>query len=87
ILAKAANAKMRIEEWDKCERFIFTLPKDLETLRIQWRILSKDRQTWRELVSLYKIIADERGLTVDREAMVNAIFSPKGKGGGKGSTN
>jgi hypothetical protein len=78
---------MRIEEWDKCERFIFTLPKDLETLRIQWRILSKDRQTWRELVSLYKIIADERGLTVDREAMVNAIFSPKGKGGGKGSTN
>lgn len=85
ILAEASNANMRIEEWDKCERFIFTLPKDLETLRIQWRILAKDRQTWRELVALYKIIADKRGLTVDREAMVNAIFHPnKGKGGGNG---
>ena len=85
LMAEASAAQLIIEPLDKCERFIFTLPQDLETLRIQWRVMPAISRNWRELVALYKIIADERGLTAKRDTMIAAIFKqPGAKAKGKG---
>jgi len=68
LSAEAIISGVRIDDWEKSERFLMSLGDDLESLKIQWAVLPEQRQVWTELVRIYKSLADRRGLEHERES-------------------
>ena len=75
LISESIAAGTRIEDWEKCEKFLLSLSHDLDPLKFQFELLPSDRRSWRELVQIYKSLADRHGLEADRQATVNAILS------------
>jgi len=67
LSAEAVSSDVRIDGWEKSERFVISLGDDLESLKIPSAALPEPRKVWTELVRLYKSLADRRGLEHERE--------------------
>ena len=75
LISEAFSAGVNLEDWDKCERFLLSLDDDLEALRLQFRLMPSAERTWRNLVTIYKSLADTRRMRQQRDATVAAIFT------------
>ena len=73
LISEAMATEVRLEEWDKCERFLLSLDDDLE-IRLQFRLMPSTERTWRNLVTTYKSLADTWRMKQERDATVAAIF-------------
>ena len=74
LISEAIAAGDKFEDWDKCERFFISLNDDLETLRLQFRLMPSGERPWRNLVTTYKSIAETRRIKHNRDTTVAAIF-------------
>lgn len=79
LISEAQAAGITFADWDKCQKFLLTLPDDLELLRLQYKLLPEANQSWRYLVTTYKSLADSRRMKQEQDATVNAIFAKAGK--------
>ena len=76
LLSEAKAAGLVIDDWEKCEKFILTFNKDIDLIRLQFRVMPPTERTWKTLVTEYKSFVDTQRMEQqrDRDATVAAIF-------------
>jgi hypothetical protein len=60
LLLRARTASLKIDEAERVERFLATLPKALAMLRLQFRLADPNRKTWLEVSKQYNLEAADR---------------------------
>ena len=88
LLLRAATAKLTITHSDRVQRFLATLPRSLQGLRQQFRLLDEEKRTWREVTKQYNLeVADIRRLEDRKMTEGKALFTKKGTGFGNQRTD
>ena len=60
LLLRASIAQLKIDEDERIERFMATLPRSLSTLRLQFRLAHDSKKTWLEVNKQYNSEAADR---------------------------
>lgn len=83
LVAELAQAGAPFPEWQKCQNFLMSMGKDFQMLKMQFRIVPDEAQSFSELTRLYKALADSKGFEEERDASINAFINKdaiRGKG-------